>query len=200
MSSTTGLDSSHLSKEPMRGGEGSRQLVKPRVGQMQRSSPAVTPRKKRHKEENLQQRLMHCFICSNLDSRSRLLFSFFFFFFYGFASIPVPIVTCLHGNSCVIVAEASDLKQSQEQLASAKKDQIWAGHQRAHIKELKHSKSSVLTFMASVYARSCTLTYTFLLCRVEGTHVSDGNVSCLVTSGLFSPLLPGSWHDSFRLF
>lgn len=67
------------------------------------------------------------------------------------------------------------------------KDQICAGHQRAHIKELKHFKSSVLTFMASVYARSCTLTYTFLLCRVEGTHVSDGNVSCLVTSGTVFP-------------
>ena len=62
------------------------------------------------------------------------------------------------------------------------KDQIWAGHQWTHIKELRHFKSSALTFMASVYARSCTLTYTFLLCRVEGTHVSDGNVSYLVPS------------------
>lgn len=40
--------------------------------------------------------------------------------------------------------------------------------------------------MASVYARSCTLTYTFLLCRVEGTHVSDENVSCLVLKSVFS--------------
>lgn len=41
--------------------------------------------------------------------------------FYGFASIPVPIVTCLRGNSCVILAEADDWKQPQEQLASAKR-------------------------------------------------------------------------------
>lgn len=47
---------------------------------------------------NLQQRLIHCFICSNLVSRSRCAF------FTAF--IPVPIVTCLHGNSCVILAEA----------------------------------------------------------------------------------------------
>lgn len=49
---------------------------------------------------NLQQRLIHCFICSNLVSRSPLCF------LYCFVSIPVPIVTCLHGNSCVILAEA----------------------------------------------------------------------------------------------
>lgn len=30
--------------------------------------------------------------------------------------------------------------------------------------------------MASVYARSCTSTYTFVLCRVEGTHVRGGRL------------------------
>lgn len=43
---------------------------------------------------------------------------------------------------------------------------IWAGHQRGHIKERQHFKSSALTFMTSVYARSCTLTstsFTFFL-------------------------------------
>lgn len=117
---------------------------------------------------------------------------------YGFASIPVPIVTCLHGNSCVILAGLM-IWSSRKSSWPLPKDQIWAGHQRAHIKELKDFKSSVLTFMASVYARSCTLTYTFPLCRVEGTHVSDENVSCLVTSGLFSLLL-SSWHNSLQLF
>lgn len=64
----------------------------PQVGQMQRSSHFQSTR------GNLQQRLIHCFICSNLVSRSPCAF------FTAF--IPVPIVTCLHGNSCVILAEA----------------------------------------------------------------------------------------------
>lgn len=100
-------------------------------------------------------------------------------FFHSFVSIPVPIVTGSRGNSFVILAEARDWKQLQ---LSSWPGLIWAGHQRAHIKELQHFKSAVLTFMASVYARSCTLTYTFPFCEVEGTHVSDGNVSCLVDS------------------
>lgn len=108
-----------------------------------------------------------------LQSRFQILF------FHSFASIPVPIVTGLRGNSCVILAEARDWKQLWP---SSWPGLIWAGHQRAHIKELQHFKSAVLTFMASVYARSCTLTYTFPFCGVEGTHVSDGNVSCLVDS------------------
>lgn len=100
-------------------------------------------------------------------------------FFHSFASIPAPIVTGSRGNSCVILAEAGDWKLWRP---SSWPGLIWAGHQRAHIKELQHFKSAVLTFMASVYARSCTLTYTFPFCGVEGTHVSDGNVSCLVPS------------------
>lgn len=96
-----------------------------------------------------------------------------------FASIPVAIVTGSRGNSCVILAEARDWKQLRP---SSWPGLIWAGHQRAHIKELQHFKSAVLTFMASVYARSGTLTYTFRFCGVEGTHVSDCNVSCLVDS------------------
>lgn len=67
-------------------------------------------------------------------------------------------------------------------------DQICAGHQQTHIKGLKYFKTFVLTFTASVYARSCALTYTFLSCRVEGTHVLGENVFCLVVSALFSAL------------
>lgn len=105
--SPTGLDSSHLPKEPMRGGEGSSQLIKPRVGQMQRSSPAVALRKEKDFQDTKGKppaeinALLYMF-----QSRFQIPFSFF----YGFASIPVPIVTCLHGNSCVILAEADDLK------------------------------------------------------------------------------------------
>lgn len=80
------------------------------------------------------------------------------------------------------------------QLASTKEAQmIWAGHQRGHIKERRRFKSSALTFMTSVYARSCTLTSTswtflsfpsvplffFFWVRVKGTYVSDSDVSCL---------------------
>lgn len=71
----------------------------PRVGQMQRSSLRGGG-DFQSTRGNLQQRLIHCFICSNLVSRSPLCF------LYCFVSIPVPIVTCLHGNSCVILAEA----------------------------------------------------------------------------------------------
>lgn len=108
-----------------------------------------------------------------LQSRFQILF------FHSFASIPVPIVTGSCGNSRVILAEACDWKQLRP---SSWSGLIWAGHQRAHIKELQHFKSTVLTFMTSVYAGSCTLTYTFPFCGVEGTHVSDSYVSCLVDS------------------
>lgn len=70
----------------------------PQVGQMQRSSHGGGGFQSTR--GNLQQRLIHCFICSNLVSRSPLCF------LYCSVSIPVPIVTCLHGNSCVILAEA----------------------------------------------------------------------------------------------
>lgn len=108
--STSGLD------ERMSGGrEGSRQLVKPRVGQMQRS-PAVTLRKKKKKLSGKPPAEINALLYM-FQSRFQIPFSCF----YGFASIPVPIVTCLRGNSCVILAEADDWKQPQEQLASAKR-------------------------------------------------------------------------------
>lgn len=70
---------------------------------------------------------------------------------------------------------------------------IWAGHQRGHIKERQRFKSSALTFMTSVYARSCTLTSTpfafffpsllsLLFSSGSKGRMSDSDVSCLVIS------------------
>ncbi|CAB1413417.1 unnamed protein product [Pleuronectes platessa] len=90
---------------------------------------------------------MCCFIRSDRDSRSRSAL-------YGLAGIPAPIVTCSHGNGCVILAGADDLKKEpQEQLASAKRSRSGQVISGAHIKELELLKSSALTFMTSVYAR-----------------------------------------------
>lgn len=113
----------------------------------------------------------YSFISSDLDSRSQL------------ASLPlcsfasIPGESGLRGNGCIIVAEGRPLAASREQRAASREilraaglhqeaQMIWAGHQRGHIKERQCFKSSALTFMTSVYARSCTLTstsFTFFL-------------------------------------
>lgn len=115
----------------------------------------------------------YSFISSDLDSRSQL------------ASLPlcsfasIPGESGPRGNGCIIVAEADHWQpaESREQRAASgeilraaglhqEAQMIWAGHQRGHIKERQRFKSSALTFMTSVYARSCTLTstsFTFFL-------------------------------------
>lgn len=115
---------------------------------------------------------MHCFICSNLDSRSRCL------------TLWLSEHSCSHCNSLARKQPRHTCRGWWFEVAVGaaglcQEDQIWAGHQ------MKHFKSTVLTFMASVYARSCTLTYTFLLCRVEGLHVSDRWSVCCLAQAVF---------------